>query len=90
MSDLLKKLKLKRLSGDFGNLDCCDFDEIITALRALEDLETIVNQKDVNMFRYSLSKEYAVVWGYEIRSRESTLPAALRAAVEAIQKGETE
>ncbi len=97
---LIRQIKLARLSGQKRwPFEDCDIDEILTALQAMDDLETIYKS-----FRWAISifpaechldGDFWVTSGRGHREGQdctsghgNTIPAALRAAAEAIQKGE--
>ena len=96
MSDLLVRLKRCLDVGIGCNVCVNELPEAITALQALRDLETLFEGKnrytEIRKQNLNDSNCFSVQVGPQIKlgGYQDTIPAALRAAVEAIQKGETE
>ena len=106
MSDLLEKfaraVEEKQSGGWHGEesipvrLSEEEIREAITALQALRDLETLFEGKnrytEIRKQNLNDSNCFSVQVGPQIKfgGYQDTIPAALRAAVEAIKKGETE
>ena len=67
--------------------------EIITSLQVMRDLETLLKSSGRSAVEIYCSETYGHFWvniNRNMQSMEDTIPAALRAAIEAIKKGETE
>lgn len=89
-SELIRKVKRSReLESAFGegqSLDESEYDEILEALQAKEDLEAIARAEDeLTLTRVCIDRWCVIVVSEDFSS--ATIPAALRAAAEAIQKG---
>ena len=93
MSDLLESMKMC-LGNDIGLKVWVDeLPEVITSLQALQDLETLLKSSGRSAVEIYCSETYGHFWvniNRNMKSMEDTIPAALRAAIEAIKKGETE
>lgn len=94
IENLIRRLGLLKMQGELdGKFHNWEIVKIIEALQAMEDLETVVNSKrQLDVLLSSTGGVLAIVQKHATHHRfvsvyGDTIPAALRAAAEAIQKG---